>query len=187
MKLKILLKILLFSLVLKANGQVYFPDSLALRGKATSDTLPIINHKKNIPLLILGLYSGVFYFGFNADEYQIKDKRFLNNKLLEPYFLATKDPIIIENYYHHRKTRPAYMIGMPVGYSFLIVGLASSFAYALSGARANTGRYTGPSLMLIGGAIIGVSAGVRIKSFSKLRLARNRYNELVLLNRNGLY
>jgi hypothetical protein len=172
--------IVFFCISFHTWGQDYYPDSLVKNWNAANDTLPIISHKKNIPLLILGIAYGAFYFGFNADEYQIKNKKTLNNKRLAPYFYAQNDPIVIESYNYHRRTRPIYLAGVPIGYSIFFVGLASSFAYAFSGARANTGKYTGPTLMAIGGGLMGISLGVRIKSFSKLKVARNRYNQLIL-------
>jgi hypothetical protein len=181
---KFIFATLFLALFFKANSQVYFPDSLALNRKTVLDSLPIIGYKKNIPLLFLGLYTSAFLFGFNADEYTIKNKSFFNNKKLSPYFYATNDPIVIENYLYHRKTRPLYLAGVPLGYVVFIAGVVTSIGHSMGyrpGYRTfNKSQNTGVQLMALGGVTVVASVTLRIKSFSKLRIARKRYNELIL-------
>jgi hypothetical protein len=177
-----LVLIALLCIRISASSQDYFPDSLVKYNKTSLDTLPLISYKKNIPLLVLGLANGAFYFGFNADEYRIGNIRTLNNKRLEPYFYAQNDPIVIENYKYHRKTRPIYLTIVPVGYLVFISGFATIIGSSLSGVRPNN-RNLGTTLMLSGLASFGVAAGIRINSFSKMKKARVRYNELVINHR----
>jgi hypothetical protein len=151
------------------------------KGTSTSvDSMPEIKIKKNIPLLILAIYTGYYIFGANANEYHVGNKTYFGVKKLAPYILRTNDDEAITLYGRHRQTRPIYIGLMAGGYVVTIAGLIASINNSFGRKRNSSGEeYFYAGLGMMAGSI-----AVRIYSFKSLRKSVNRYNDLRKISYN---
>jgi hypothetical protein len=144
------------------------------------DSLPEIKIKKNIPLLILALYTGYYIFGANANEYHVGDKTYFGVRRLAPYILKTNDDVAIDLYGKHRQTRPVYIGLMVGGYTMTIVGLI----YSIGNSFGRRQAYSGEEYIYAGLGMMAGSIAVRISSFRNLRKSVTRYNDLRKISYN---
>lgn len=144
------------------------------------DSLPEIKIKKNIPLLILAVYTGYYIFGVNANEYHIGSKTYFGVRRLAPYILKTNDDIAIDLYGKHRQTRPIYVGLMIGGYAMTIVGLI----YSINNSLGRRQAYSGEGYIYAGLGMMAGSIAVRISSFRNLRKSVTRYNDLRKISYN---
>jgi hypothetical protein len=144
------------------------------------DSLPEIKIKKNLPLLILAIYTGYYIFGANANEYHVGNKTYFGVRRLAPYILKTNDDTVIDLYGKHRQTRPIYIGLMVGGYTLTIVGLI----YSIGNSFGRRQTYSGEEYLYAGLGMMAGSIAVRINSFRNLRKSVTRYNDLRSISYN---
>jgi hypothetical protein len=143
------------------------------------DSLPEIKMKKNLILFILAIYTNVFYYGANANEYKVGDKTYLAVKKLAPYMLATNDEETIRYYGRHRFKRPIYMGLFAAGGVVSLVGFGNSSSNFRTGQRLAVQEYIYAGLGMMAASVV-----IRINAFRNLRKSVNKYNSLRSISYN---
>ncbi|MCU0468009.1 MAG: hypothetical protein MUF58_05355 [Arcicella sp.] len=177
MKKYLLLLLLLGTILPKIKAQ----DSLRISSRL--DSFPTIKIKKNITLQILGVYPTMAWFmGASCNDYIIGKKKYLNPTPMKPYFDELGDNEVLNHYQQHRDLKPAYFTGYGAGLILYIYGISKNISKVFSNQTIgqplevfNNGKteiYTGLGIIL-------AATVVRVISFSHLRKATKRYNQLI--------
>ena len=176
MKNVLLLFFLIFIYIFKIQAQ----DSLRISSHL--DSLPIIRIEKNAPLLILGIYTGAWQMGASCNNYFIGNEKYLNPTPMKPYFDKLGDSKVINDYQQHRDLKPIYLTGYGTGMLLYIYGFGKGLGKTLGtiiGGQPYSKLNNGQTEIYAGLGMIIVATAIRIISFSHLRKANKRYNELI--------
>lgn len=182
MKKYLLLLLLLGTILPKIKAQ----DSLRISSRL--DSFPTIKIKKNIPLLILGIYSSTWIMGASCNNYIIGNEKYLNPTPMKAYFDKLGNSEVINDYQQHRDLKPIYFTGYGVGMGLYLYGIGKAFSRfaktigtVASGGTLKTdiNSNNGQTEIYAGLGIIIAATAIRIISFSHLRKATKRYNELI--------
>jgi hypothetical protein len=176
MKKYLLLLFLLGTILPKIKAQ----DSLRISSRL--DSFPTIKIKKNVPLLILGIYSGLWTFGASCNDYFIGSNKYQNPTPMKQFFEKLGDKQVINDYQQHRDLKAVYFTGYGGGLILYIYGISKNISKVFSNQTIgqpleviNNGKteiYTGLGIIL-------AATVVRVISFSHLRKATKRYNQLI--------
>lgn len=139
--------------------------------KLQTDTLPPIQIKKNIPLLLLSIYTS-YYLLVNANYYKVGNRTYYSTAPLKSFLSAPGDSVIIDLYQKHRSNRVVWFATTSAGTLIFSYGFIAGIASVFGG---SDGSSAGGYLML-GGALAAVGVITRIISFKQLRQAVKIYN-----------
>jgi hypothetical protein len=172
--------LLLSLLTLISFSKIKAQDSLRISSRL--DSFPTIIIKKNVPLLILGIYSSVWIFGASCNNYIIGKEKHLNPTPMKPYFDRLGDSEVINNYQQHRDLKPIYFTGYGAGLFLYIYGIGKNISKAFQPqivGKAPDNVNNGKDEIYAGLGIIVAATAVRIISFTHLHKATKRYNALI--------